>query len=122
MSELKPCPICGREVKVKYSQNADAHYIECFRCGNVTPLVGMRNDVINYWNNMLDEKEELKKEINELKLRIEKLEELMNNKNIENKVEEFFSNLGYVKTSEKESTTNKTTFFGLENKKLEIKI
>lgn len=51
MIKLKPCPFCGKEVKIKVTH--DDHYvIECDNCNSATsfPYLHSRDDIINAWN------------------------------------------------------------------------
>lgn len=55
MAELKPCPFCGGEAKIKTIENGllrktTFFYIRCTVCGNNTAVQYEKAEAINAWN------------------------------------------------------------------------
>lgn len=59
MSELKPCPFCGREAEMKTFVSGRlwktvGYFVECSVCKNHTAMSLDERDVINAWNRRAD--------------------------------------------------------------------
>ena len=48
--ELKPCPFCGRKVKIHLSDTKKSRFAACEYCHISTPKYKKRETVIRNWN------------------------------------------------------------------------